>query len=150
MRHLAPPVDPSPLDYRQVLIAQVATLRDPFPPQRQHYINVCAFIARFWHRGRIGGWAKACAIDLAYHSLECEEHDSSTCLWRTAVAQLFIFSGVEMFTVGNGAFGKYERKVGPLVEKAREACSTLSRWSFWVRRVKQSLTSPLLDEITVA
>ena len=108
---------------------------------QHHYINLSAFIARFWHH-RHGEWNNW-AIQLSHKALEADHDKLLTNLFGQAVAQLFLFSGLEMYA--NSKSSQYKR--GPLLLKERET-ATVSRWEFWKRRLSQLKESELLSDET--
>ena len=71
--------------------------------------------------------------------LEDEHHKSLATRFGLAVAQLFLFSGSEMYASGNAAESS-ELYAGSLFLKERET-ARVSRWEFWKRRFEQSLQS---------
>ena len=109
-----------------------------------HYINICAFIARVWHHQH-EDWTNW-AMQLSYDGLEDEHRKPLANLFGQAVAQLFLFSGPEMYASSN-ATQSSEYCVGPLLLKERET-ARVSRWEFWKRRFGQLQESELLSDET--
>lgn len=110
-----------------------------------HYINLCAFIARYWHHHheeRYTYWA----MHQSHDGLEDHRLKPLTNLFGQAVAQLFLFSGPEMYASSN-ATDLSEYHVGPLLLKERET-ATVSRWEFWKRRLCQLKESELVTDET--
>lgn len=106
----------------------------------RHYINLCAFTARFWH-AQHEDWT-VWALNLVSTALEEEHREALTNLFGQAVAQLFIFSGQEMFAISKMASIR-----GPLfLEEIRT--SPVSRWEFWKKRFHQLMESERLSNET--
>lgn len=110
----------------------------------RHYINICAFIAHVWHQQH-GDWTNW-AMELSRDGLEAEHRKPLANLFGQAVAQLFLFSGPEMYASGNAAESS-EYFVGPLLLKERET-ARVPRWEFWKRRFGQLKESELLSDKT--
>jgi Protein of unknown function (DUF3632) len=106
-----------------------------------HFINLCAFIARFWNYQH-GEWANW-AMQLLHEGLEDDHGKALTNLYGQAVAQLFLLCGSEIYASSN-AIQSSEYSVGPLLLKERET-ATVSRWVFWKQRLGQLKESGLLS-----
>ena len=85
-------------------------------------------------------------MQLSHNGLEDDHRRPLTNLFGQAVAQLFLFSGPEMYASGN-ATESSEYNAGPLLLKERET-ATVSRWEFWKRRLRQLKESELLSNET--
>ena len=85
-------------------------------------------------------------MQLSHDGLEDDHRRPLTNLFGQAVAQLFLFSGPEMYTCSN-ATESSEYYVGPLLLKERKT-AVVSRWEFWKRRLGQLMGSELLSEET--
>ena len=81
-------------------------------------------------------------MQLSHNGLEDDHRKPLTNLFGQAVAQLFLFSGPEMYACSN-ATESSEYSAGPLLLKERET-ARVSRWEFWKRRVGQLKESDLL------
>ena len=114
------------------------------PTNDRRYINLTAFIAHMWHHQH-GDWTNW-AMEQSHHFLEDEHHKSLADPFGLAVAQLFLFSGSEMYASGNAAESS-EYYVGSLLLKERET-ARVSRWEFWKRRFEQSQQSEILSDQT--
>ncbi len=87
-------------------------------------------------------------MQLSHNALEDDHRKPLTNLFGQAVAQLFLFSGPEMYASSN-ARELSEYCAGPLLLKERET-ATVSRWDFWKRRLAQLKESELLSVETGA
>ena len=85
-------------------------------------------------------------MQLSHNGLEDDHRKPLTNLFGQAVAQLFLFSGPEMYASSN-ATGSSEYYVGPLLLKERKT-ARVSRWEFWKRRLGQLKESELLSDET--
>ena len=85
-------------------------------------------------------------MHLSHNGLEDDHRKPLTNLFGQAVAQLFLFSGPEMYASSN-AIESSEYSAGPLLLKERKTAS-VSRWDFWKRRFGQLKESELLSEET--
>ena len=112
--------------------------------EERHYINLCAFIACYWHNGH-EEWTDW-AMWLSQDALEEDHLKPLTNLFGQAVAQLFLFSGPEMYASGN-AVESSKNSFGPLLRTETQT-ATLSRWEFWKRRLIRLKTSEILDDET--
>ena len=75
-------------------------------------------------------------------ALEEEHREALTNLFGQAVAQLFLFSGPELYAISDGA-----NTSGPLLLEERETAA-VPRWEFWKRRFSQLMGSELLSNET--
>ena len=82
-------------------------------------------------------------MQLSQKGLEADHDKLFTNLFGQAVAQLFLFSGPEMYA--NSKPSQY--KAGPLLLKERET-ATVSRWEFWKQRLSRLKESELLSDET--
>ena len=85
-------------------------------------------------------------MQLSHDGLEDEHRKPLANLFGQAVAQLFLFSGPEMYA-SSIAIESSEYCVGPLLLKERET-TRVARWEFWKRRFGQLKESELLSEET--
>ena len=85
-------------------------------------------------------------MQLSHDGLEDNHRKPLTNLFGQAVAQLFLFSGPEIYASGN-ATESSEYSAGPLLLKEREN-ATVSRWEFWKRRLGQLKESEILSNET--
>lgn len=83
---------------------------------------------------------------LSHDGLEDDHGKSLANLFGQAVAQLFLFSGPEMYASSN-AIEFSGDCAGPLLLKERKT-ATVSRWDFWRRRLGQLKESELLSNKT--
>ncbi len=106
----------------------------------RHFINLCAFKASFWHQYP-QDWNRW-ALYLVKAAL-VEEHDKAlTDLYGQAVAQLFLFSGPEMY-----ASSKLAEAPEPLTMKGTTTTAA-SNWEFWKKRLSQLKASELTSNET--
>ena len=85
-------------------------------------------------------------MQLSHNGLEADHGKPLTNLFGQAVAQLFLFSGPEMYASSN-ATESSQYRAGPLLLKERETAA-VSRWEFWKRRLSQLKESELLSHET--
>ena len=85
-------------------------------------------------------------MQLSHKALEADHDKLFTNLFGQAVAQVFLFSGPEMYASSN-ATESSEYKAGPLLLKERET-APVSRWEFWKRRLSQLKESEVLSNET--
>ena len=85
-------------------------------------------------------------MNVAFDGLEEEHKKPLTNIFGQAVAQLFLFSGPEMYAIGHQAESSKDTS-GHLLLKEREA-APVTRWDFWKRRMNQLRESELLTKET--
>ena len=109
-----------------------------------HYIKLCTLIARLWHHQR-REWTDW-AMQLSHNGLETDHRKPLTNQFGQALAQLFLFSGPEMYASSN-ARESSGYSAGPLLLKERQS-AIISRWGFWKQSLSQLKESELLSNET--